>query len=183
MRGGIYDFEGRVECYRRLIAKLPNGQMAVRFLDHLGSLGLSQAALSNYASHLVVILRLMDFDPARATRSDVERVVAAINRNRLWREATKHHKRVVLRKLIQYAKYGSCDKTNPLPPEVSWIKLARQDKGSRMTPEKFPGASVKLGDKTILVLSSGRLVCVGSKSLMEASQTIYQFKQMLASMR
>ena len=135
MRGEIYDYPERLERYRRIISKLPNGQLALRFLDHLGSLGLSLAALSNYASHMAAILRLMDFDPKDATRSDVERVVAAINGNRLWRESTKHHKRVLLRKFIQYAKYGSCDRATPLPPEVSWLKLRRRDKDSRVTPE------------------------------------------------
>ncbi|MEM2778301.1 MAG: site-specific integrase [Candidatus Jordarchaeales archaeon] len=135
MRGEIYDYDERLERYRRLIAKLPNGQLALRFLDHLGSLGLSLAALSNYASHLAAVLRLMDFDPRNATRSDVERVVATINANRLWKESTKHHKRVLLRKFIQYAKYGSCDRATSLPPEVSWLKLTRNDKDSRVTPE------------------------------------------------
>jgi len=42
-----------------------------------------------------------------------------------------------LRRLIQFAKYGSCDKSTPLPPEVSWLKLRRKDKDSRVTPEKL----------------------------------------------
>lgn len=134
-RGDIRLFKKTGERYRRQIAKLRNGELALRFLDHLACLGLSQAALSNYASHLVAVLRLIDFDMAKATRSDVERVVAAINSNRLWKESTKHHKRVVLRKLIQYAKYGSCERSTPLPPEVSWIRLRRNDRDSNVTPE------------------------------------------------
>ena len=100
----IYDYEERFSRYRRIIAKLRNGETALRLLDHLVSLGLSQATLSNYAAHLVAVLRLIDFDVGKATRSDVERVVAAINGNRHWKENTKKHKRLVLRRLIQYAK-------------------------------------------------------------------------------
>jgi len=115
---------------------LRNGDVALRLLDHLASLGLSAAALSNNAAHLVAVLRLIDFDVAEATRGDVERVVAKINQNPNWREKTKKHKKTVLRRLIQYAKYGSCEKGAPVPPEVSWIKLSRKtDKDSRVTPE------------------------------------------------
>jgi len=91
--------------------------------------------LSNSASHLIAVLRLIDFDVKNATRGDVERVVAAINTNKRWTESTKHHKRVILRRLIQFAKHGSCDRSTPLPPEVSWLKLKRSDKDSRVKPE------------------------------------------------
>ena len=65
----------------------------------------------------------MDFDPKIVTRSDVKWVVAAINGNRFWKWSTKHHKRVVLRKFIEFTKCGSCDRATPLLPEVNWIKL------------------------------------------------------------
>ena len=113
-----------------------NGDVALRLLDHLASLGLSPAALSSNAAHLVAVLRLIDFDVAEATRGDVERVVAKINQNPNWRESTKRHKKTALRRLIQYAKYGSCERGAPVPPEVSWVKLSRRkDKDSRVTPE------------------------------------------------
>ena len=45
--------------------------------------------------------------------------------------------RLVLRKLVQYAKYGRCDRETPVPPEASWIKLTsrRKTEDSRVTPE------------------------------------------------
>jgi hypothetical protein len=64
----IYDFEQRIARYRRLIAGLRNGDVALRMLDHLASLGLSAAAISNHAAHLVAVLRLVDFDVEKATR-------------------------------------------------------------------------------------------------------------------
>jgi len=105
-------------------------------LDHLAALGLSIARISKYASHLPALLRIIDFDLAKATREDVEKVVAWIN-SQPYREWTKHDKKLVLRKLIQYAKYGSCDKNTPLPKEISWIKLSVKEKDSRVTPDSL----------------------------------------------
>ncbi|MCS7119887.1 MAG: hypothetical protein RMJ07_05105 [Nitrososphaerota archaeon] len=65
MRGGTYDYDARLERYRRLLPKMPNGQLAILFLDHLSSLGLSLTALSNYASHLVSVLRPIGFNPGQ----------------------------------------------------------------------------------------------------------------------
>ncbi|MCW4008938.1 MAG: site-specific integrase, partial [Candidatus Bathyarchaeota archaeon] len=62
-------------------------------------------------------------------------VVAAINANPQLREWTKRDRKFFLRKLIQYAKHGSCTRDTPVPPEVAWIKLTVKDKGSRVTPE------------------------------------------------
>jgi hypothetical protein len=118
--GEIYDYEERLKRYRRIIAGFgANGETALRFLDHLGSLGLTVARISKYACHIPAILRLVNFNLAEATRSDIKRVVAAINMNRNWREWTKHDKKLILRKLIQYAKYGSCSRETPMPPEVA----------------------------------------------------------------
>ncbi|MCS7114108.1 MAG: tyrosine-type recombinase/integrase [Nitrososphaerota archaeon] len=135
MKSGIYDYEGRLRRYRRLIAGLRNGGVALSFLDHLCALGLSLARVSKVASHLPALLRMIDFDIGEATRADVERVVAAINGDRRWREWTKHDKKLVLGKLIQYAKCGGCERGKPLPPEVSWIKLNVRDTDNRVTPE------------------------------------------------
>ncbi|MBS7640084.1 hypothetical protein KEJ12_00325 [Candidatus Bathyarchaeota archaeon] len=43
MKSEIYDYEERLERYRRIIARFGhNGEIALRFLDHLASLGLSR---------------------------------------------------------------------------------------------------------------------------------------------
>jgi integrase len=136
LRQEIYDYKERLKRYRRIIRRLRNGGLALRFLGHLSSLGLSLARLSKYASHIPALLRLIDFDLAQATRDGIERVVAEINRGP-WKEWTKHDKKVVLRKLIQYAKYGRCDHETPIPPEVSWIKVAVKENDTRVTPENL----------------------------------------------
>jgi hypothetical protein len=67
--GEIYDYEERLERYRRIIARFgANGETALRFLDHLGSLGLTTARISKYASHIPAILRLANFSLTEATR-------------------------------------------------------------------------------------------------------------------
>ncbi|MEM2163959.1 MAG: tyrosine-type recombinase/integrase, partial [Candidatus Bathyarchaeia archaeon] len=136
MKSEIYDYDERLERYRRIIAGFGrNGEVALRFLDHLASLGLSIARLSKVAGHLPALLRVIDFNLEDATRRDVERVVAWINRNPSYRELTKRDKKLVLRKLIQYAKVGRCDRDAPMPPEASWIKLNAREGSGRVTPE------------------------------------------------
>jgi len=76
MLSEIYDYEERLQRYKRIIKGLRNGDLALRFLDHMAALGLSVARVSKYASHLLVLLRVIDFDLKEATRSDVERVIA-----------------------------------------------------------------------------------------------------------
>ncbi|MEM2714674.1 MAG: hypothetical protein QXL45_03020, partial [Candidatus Bathyarchaeia archaeon] len=136
MKSEIYDYDERLERYRRIIAGFGrNGEVVLRFLDHLASLGLSIARLSKIAGHLPALLRIIDFDLEGATKHDVERVVAWINRNPSYRELTKRDKKLVLRKLIQYAKVGRCDRDATMPPEVSWIRLSVKDGNGRVTPE------------------------------------------------
>jgi integrase len=50
---------------------------------------------------------------------------------------TKHDKKLTLRKLVQYAKNGSCAKGTPLPVEVDWISLSVKEKTTRVTPESL----------------------------------------------
>ncbi|MEM3641131.1 MAG: tyrosine-type recombinase/integrase [Candidatus Bathyarchaeia archaeon] len=131
-----YGFKSAIERYRRIIGRLGNGDLALSFLDHLASLGLSSARIAKYAGHLIAILRVVDFNLAEATRKQVERVVAWIN-SQPYSEWTKHDKKLALKKIVQYAKFGRCEKGAPYPPEVSWIKLRVRDKDSRITPESL----------------------------------------------
>ncbi|MBS7611734.1 hypothetical protein KEJ27_05945 [Candidatus Bathyarchaeota archaeon] len=132
--GEIYGFDDAIRRYRRIITGLRHGSLALSFLDHLTSLGLSKASLAKYASHLITILRVMDFDPATATRRDVERVVAWLN-SQPYKGWTKRDKKLVLKRLIKYAKYGSCDRDMPYPTEVSWIKVRGNYGDTRVTPD------------------------------------------------
>jgi site-specific recombinase XerD/ribosomal protein L40E len=132
----IHDYEQRLIRARRSIKLLPHGETALHFIDHLNALGLSIARITKYAIQLPVLLRMINDDLKSITRHDVETVVAAINNSnqKAW---TKHDKKLLLRKLVQYAKMGSCTKGTALPSEVSWISLAVKDKDSRVTPESL----------------------------------------------
>lgn len=48
-------------------------------------------------------------------------------------------------------------------------------------PERFPGGVFKKEGKTFLLFSSGRIICVGSKTLTEAREALEKLAQELAS--
>jgi site-specific recombinase XerD len=133
----IHDYEQRLQRARRIIKQLPNGEISLQFLDHLGALGLSVGRVSKYAAHLPVLLRIIDNTNIKTTtKKDIERIIAAINA-KPYKAWTKHDKKLTLRKLVQYAKKGSCAKGTPLPSEVSWISLTVKEKNPRVTPENL----------------------------------------------
>ncbi|MDR1993660.1 MAG: site-specific integrase [Nitrososphaerota archaeon] len=132
----IHDYDQRLVRHRRNIKPMRNGEIALRFIDHLSAIGLSIARVTKYSAHMPVLLRMINVDLKTMTKQDVETAIAAINTNKqkAW---TKRDKKLVLRKLIQYAKTGSCAKGTPLPPEINWISLAVKEKDSRVTPESL----------------------------------------------
>ena len=112
-------------------------QQAVAWLLRpLRSLGAVYRQGCEYANHVSALMRNFVFDPVKATRSDVERVVAWIN-SQPYKSSTKGDLRLTVRKLVQYAKFGRCDKKTPLPVEVSWFSLKRDEKDVRVTPESL----------------------------------------------
>jgi integrase len=50
---------------------------------------------------------------------------------------TKHGLKLTVKKLLQYAKCGSCHRKPPVPPEASWIEVKADDKDSRVAPERL----------------------------------------------
>ena len=57
MKEGIYEYEERLERYRRIIVGFGvNGEIVLRLLDHLASLGLSVARVSKFVSHILAPL-------------------------------------------------------------------------------------------------------------------------------
>ncbi|RLG91032.1 MAG: hypothetical protein DRO36_05100 [Candidatus Hecatellales archaeon] len=141
----IHSYDKRLEGYIKTILGLKNGRLALSFLNHLKALGLSKARIAKYASHLVVLLKTIDFNLENATKKDVERIVGWIN-SQNYAEWTKHDKKLLLKKLIQYAKHGCCDKNTPYPPEFSWIKLGNvKDDKTRITPENLLTVEDRVG--------------------------------------
>jgi integrase len=132
----LYKYGTRLKRYRYNIGLLTNGKIALHFLDHLGALGLSVARISKYGSHLSPLLRMLPCNLKEITKTDVEGLVSAINCGN-FTEWTKHDKKLTLRKLVQYAKLGSCARDTLWPPEVSWIRLNVKEKNFRVTPESL----------------------------------------------
>jgi site-specific recombinase XerD len=132
----IHNYEQYLTRHKRNIKQLPNGEIALQFLNHLNALGLSTARVTKYAIHLPPLLRIINADLKTITKQDIERIVATLNNSR-QKEWTKHDKKLTLRKLVQYAKQGNCTKDTQIPPEVSWISLTVKEKDSRVTPENL----------------------------------------------
>ncbi|MCL2477447.1 hypothetical protein [Candidatus Bathycorpusculum sp.] len=133
----IHDYAQRIKRNRHNIQQLPNGTIGLQFLDHLNALGLSLGRVSKCAAHLPVLLRIINgTDIKTMTKTDIEHIVAQIN-SRPNKESTKADNKLLLRKVVQYAKQGSCAKNTPTPPEVNWISLTVKEKNPKITPENL----------------------------------------------
>jgi integrase len=130
----IHDYPKRLASAKRRIALLENGQLLLDFVAHLEALGLSTGRVAKYANHVCALTKRCPFNPKTATRSDVEKVIGWIN-GQPYKSSTKSDLRLVVKKLVQYAKAGSCDKKAPTPPEAAWIVVGNDDKDSRVKPE------------------------------------------------
>jgi len=132
----IYGYSERLESAKRRLSRYECSRLLLGFLDHMVALGLSTGRVAKYANHISALMRNVVFDPVKATRSDVERVVAWIN-SQPYKSSTKGDLRLTVRKLVQYAKFGSCGKKTPLPVEVSWFPVKGDGKDVRVTPESL----------------------------------------------
>jgi integrase len=132
----IHDYQKRLACTKRRIARLENAQLHLDFIAHLEALGLFTGRVAKYANHVCALTKRYPLNATSATRTDVEKVIAWINRQP-YKSSTKSDLRLVVKKLVQYAKTGSCDRKAPTPPEASWIVVGNGDKDSRVKPESL----------------------------------------------
>jgi len=72
----IHDYSRRLKRYKSNISKTRYDSLALKFLDHLSALGLSQGRIVKYAELLLPLLKIINFDSTEATRQDVKGVVA-----------------------------------------------------------------------------------------------------------
>ena len=126
----------RLDAARRRLSRLEHGGLLLRFLDHLQALGLSPSRVLKYATQLSTLFKNVPFDPVGASRADVEGVVGWINAQ-AYKSWTKHGLKLTVKKLLQYAKCGSCHRKAPVPPEASWIEVKADEGDSRVTPESL----------------------------------------------
>ncbi len=133
----IHDYSRRLESARRRLAQLEYSGILLGFIDHLLATGISKGRVAKIANHLCAIFRNRSFNPLSATISDIEAVIGWIN-SQPYKMSTRDDMKFVIRKLVQYAKFGSCSKKTPIPPEVSWFSVStRDDKDSRVKPESL----------------------------------------------
>ena len=132
----VHEYGRRLENARERIRSLPNSGFILSFIDHLMALGLSAGRVAKYANHIYTLIRRCPFDPQNATRRDIENVIAWIN-SQPYKSSTKEDLKIVVRKIIQYAKYGSCSRKTPIPSEVSWFSINRSEKDSRVKPDSL----------------------------------------------
>jgi len=66
--------------------------------------------------------------------------------------------------------------TTSLEKEVSLTKLARTQPNTEYNPDTFPGLVLRIKEpkSAVLVFSSGKLVCTGTKSISQVKQVIQQ---------
>ena len=107
----VHGYSKRLESARRRLAQLRHSSLLLAFVDHLLALGLSDGRVAKIANYLCTIFRNCPFDPASASMRDVEAVVGWIN-SRAYKTSTKDDLRLAVRKLVQYAKFGSCVQAN-----------------------------------------------------------------------
>jgi len=130
----IHDYAGRLKRARERLSRLENSSLLLSFIDHLSALGLSVGRVAKYANQLCTLMKNCPFNPAKADRRVVERVIAWIN-SQPYKSSTKEDLKILVRKLVQYAKCGSCGRNTSVPPEVSWFSINRSEKDSKVKPE------------------------------------------------
>jgi integrase/recombinase XerD len=130
----IHDYGKRLESAKRRLAQLENAEFHLSFIAHLEAIGQSTGRVAKYANHVCALTKRCPLKAASATSADVEKVIAWIN-TQPSKSSTKADLRRVVKKIVQYAKVGRCDKNAPIPPEAAWIVIGKGDKDSRVTPE------------------------------------------------
>jgi len=63
-----------VEGYIRTILRPRNGKLALNSFNHLKALGLSKARITKYASHLIALLKTIDFNLEKATKKMLKKL-------------------------------------------------------------------------------------------------------------
>ena len=130
----IHNYPKRLESAKRRLAQLDYAELHLNFVAHLQAIGQSTGRVAKYANHVCALTKRCPLNADLATRPDVEKVVAWIN-TQPYKSSTKADLRRVVKKLVQYAKVGRCDKNAPVPPEAAWIVIGKGDKDSRVKPE------------------------------------------------
>lgn len=117
----LYDYDKRLECALRRVRidKMPeeSRRAIIKFLDHLQARGLSKPRILRYSVVLRQVAKWLGKPFRTATRADVERLVAQIERMK-YAEWTKSSFRVAIKKFYRWL----LGKDEKYPRQVSWIQ-------------------------------------------------------------
>jgi hypothetical protein len=112
----LHNYRGSLQWAMERISRLPKGDRAVEFLNHLQARGLNPGSVLKFASWLPKILA--ELDVMSAGRREAEAFIASVNSSD-YRAYTKRAIWITVKKLFQYLRMGDTSKGTPYPPEVS----------------------------------------------------------------
>jgi len=126
-----------------------------KFLDNCYAEGLGEMRIRKYKYTLLNLSRMLGMDFYKATRSNIEKLVADINKSE-YKEWTKHDYKVCIKKFWKWLKKCEPDE---YPEEVKWIKTTANN-GKNYLPEelltmeevkRLIDAADNLRDKTLIM--------------------------------
>jgi len=137
----IHNSLKRFEVAWRRVASLDDAEPPLAFLGHLEALGLSKLRIVKYASALCTILKNVEFDPAGLQNATWKGLWHGLTGNPLRNGLNIPSSLPSLRKLIQFAKNGSCDRRTPVPTRLHGfrspcLKRTAASKPETLTPDK-----------------------------------------------
>ncbi|MEM2418559.1 MAG: phage integrase N-terminal SAM-like domain-containing protein, partial [Candidatus Bathyarchaeia archaeon] len=154
----IHSFGSRFESFMSSLDErcgFVNVDYVRRFADYCFSLGLSAPRVYKYVNSVAKISRLMRKDFMEVTRSDVERFVANLERDKKISPWTKQNYKVALKFFFKWLKGGG----EKYPPEVEWIKTTLRERDKILPCEllteedimRLVEAAVNIRDKAFII--------------------------------
>lgn len=118
----IHDFERQDELYLRKLKQLKiskrNLDTILKFRDACLLNGMSKARIVRYLRFFIFLFSFFNKDLDKATKEDIEKIVARINAKESLSLVTKHDCKVIIKRFYKWLKGN--DEEYPL--EVKWIK-------------------------------------------------------------
>lgn len=118
----IHDFDGQYECYLRRVKQLKtskrNIDIILKFRDACLLNGMSKARIIRYLRFFLFLFKFFNKDLDKATKEDIEKIVARINAKESLSLVTKHDCKVIIKRFYKWLKGND----EEYPPEVKWIK-------------------------------------------------------------
>ncbi len=127
----IYNYTGKIRRLKRQFGTIPQGDAAVRFLEHLKISGIRDGRICYYGDRMALILRLYGKKFAKTRLKNVkkhhcESILSEIISNEAYSGETKKAYALALLKFIHFVKTGEIGtREDGYAKEVSWIKPSR----------------------------------------------------------